>query len=202
MEIISIREIVIKENIYLSFDISTSCIGISIFDEKFDLIAIKALNFKLKKDEVTEDREILKGDVFKEFVVELTQYNILDIFIEEPLVKSNNVYTVNKLLKFNGICSYILRDYLGIIPKFMSVDNVRRIFCPEIVKIEKGKEVLKFKSLKIDPKMYIFEKVSKMYPIINWVYDKKEKLKTENLDITDSIALAHACFKTYYNVTK
>ena len=202
MEIIDFKDLGImipKDRVFLSFDISTSCIGVSIFNENFELRSVKALKMTKTKD-CQEDPEIIKGDGFKKFVEELNIYEIIDIFVEEPLVKSNNVYTVNKLLKFNGICSYILRDVLGIIPKFMSVDEVRRVFCPEMTEYDakKNKFTLKFKSRKIDPKTYIFEKISKDYENISWLFNKNGKLQTENFDITDSIALAKACFKKYY----
>ena len=202
MEIIDFKDLGImipKDRVFVSFDISTSCIGVSIFNENFELTSVKALKMTTNKD-CQDDPEIIKGDGFKKFVEELKIYEIIDIFVEEPLVKSNNVYTVNKLLKFNGICSYILRDVLGIIPKFMSVDEVRRIFCPEMTEYDakKNKFTLKFKSRKIDPKTYIFEKISKDYENISWLFNKNGKLKTENFDITDSIALAKSSFKKYY----
>ena len=202
MEIIDFKDLGImipKDRVFISFDISTSCIGVSIFNENFELTSVKALKMTTNKD-CQDDPEITKGDGFKKFVEELKIYEIIDIFVEEPLVKSNNVYTVNKLLKFNGICSYILRDVLGIIPKFMSVDEVRRIFCPEMTEYDakKNKFTLKFKSRKIDPKTYIFEKISKEYENISWLFNKNGKLKTENFDITDSIALAKASFKKHY----
>jgi hypothetical protein len=202
MEIIDFKDLGImipKDRVFVSFDISTSCIGVSIFNENFELTSVKALKMTTNKD-CQDDPEITKGDGFKKFVEELKIYEIIDIFVEEPLVKSNNVYTVNKLLKFNGICSYILRDVLGIIPKFMSVDEVRRIFCPEMTEYDakKNKFTLKFKSRKIDPKTYIFEKIAKDYENISWLFNKNGKLKTENFDITDSIALAKSSFKKYY----
>jgi hypothetical protein len=202
MEIIDFKDLGImipKDRVFVSFDISTSCIGVSIFNENFELTSVKALKMVTNKD-CQDDPEIIKGDGFKKFVEELKIYEIIDIFVEEPLVKSNNVYTVNKLLKFNGICSYILRDVLGIIPKFMSVDEVRRIFCPEMTEYDakKNKFTLKFKSRKIDPKTYIFEKIAKDYENISWLFNKNGKLKTENFDITDSIALAKSSFKKYY----
>jgi len=202
MEIIDFKDLGImipKDRVFVSFDISTSCIGVSIFNENFELTSVKALKMTTNKD-CQDDPEITKGDGFKKFVEELKIYEIIDIFVEEPLVKSNNVYTVNKLLKFNGICSYILRDVLGIIPKFMSVDEVRRIFCPEMTEYDakKNKFTLKFKSRKVDPKTYIFEKVAKNYENIAWLFNKNGKLKTENFDITDSIALAKSSFKKYY----
>jgi hypothetical protein len=202
MEIIDFKDLAIitaKDKVFISFDISTSCIGVSIFNENFNLTSVKALKM-IKTKDCEDDPEITKGDAFKKFVEDLKIYDIIDIFVEEPLVKSNNVYTVNKLLKFNGICSYILRDVLGIIPKFMSVDEVRRLFCPEMTEydMKKDKTILKFKSRKIDPKSYIFEKISKEYENISWILDKKGKLKTENYDITDSIALAKASFKKFY----
>lgn len=202
MEIINFKDLGImipKDRAFISFDISTSCIGVSIFNENFELISVKALKMTANKD-CNDDPEITKGDAFKKFVEQLKIYQIIDIFVEEPLVKSNNVYTVNKLLKFNGICSYILRDVLGVIPKFMSVDAVRRIFCPEMTEYDAKKNVftLKFKSRKIDPKTYIFEKIAKEYENISWIVNKNGKFKTENFDITDSIALAKASFKKYY----
>jgi hypothetical protein len=202
MEIIDFKDLGImipKDRVFVSFDISTSCIGVSIFNENFELTSVKALKMTTNKD-CQDDPEITKGDGFKKFVEELKIYEIIDIFVEEPLVKSNNVYTVNKLLKFNGICSYILRDVLGIIPKFMSVDEVRRIFCPEMTEYDakKNKFTLKFKSRKVDPKTYIFEKIAKDYENISWLFNKNGKLKTENFDITDSIALAKSSFKKYY----
>jgi hypothetical protein len=202
MEIIDFKDLAImtaKDKVFISFDISTSCIGVSIFNENFNLTSVKALKM-IKTKDCEDDPEIIKGDAFKKFVEDLKIYDIIDIFVEEPLVKSNNVYTVNKLLKFNGICSYILRDVLGIIPKFMSVDEVRRLFCPEMTEydMKKDKTILKFKSRKIDPNSYIFEKISKEYENISWILDKKGKLKTENYDIPDSIALAKASFKKFY----
>ena len=202
MEIIDFKDLGImipKDRVFVSFDISTSCIGVSIFNENFELISVKALKMTKNKD-CNDDPEIIKGDGFKKFVQELQIYDIIDIFVEEPLVKSNNVYTVNKLLKFNGICSYILRDILGHIPKFMSVDEVRRLFCPEMTEYDakKDKTILKFKSRKIDPKSYIFEKIANEYANIDWIKDKNGKFKTENYDITDSIALAKSSFKKYY----
>ena len=202
MEIIDFKDLGImipKDRVFVSFDISTSCIGVSIFNENFELTSVKALKMTTNKD-CQDDPEITKGDGFNKFVEELKIYEIIDIFVEEPLVKSNNVYTVNKLLKFNGICSYILRDVLGIIPKFMSVDEVRRIFCPEMTEYDekKNKFTLKFKSRKVDPKTYIFEKIAKDYENISWLFNKNGKLKTENFDITDSIALAKSSFKKYY----
>jgi len=202
MEIIDFKDLGVmipKDRVFLSFDISTSCIGFSMYNENFELISVKALKMSTNK-ECNDDPEIIKGDGFKKFVEELKIYEIIDIFVEEPLVKSNNVYTVNKLLKFNGICSYILRDILGVIPKFLSVDEVRRIFCPEMTEYDskKNKFILKFKSRKIDPKNYIFEKIAKEYQNINWLINKNGKFKTENYDITDSIALAKSSFKKFY----
>ena len=104
MEIIDFKDLGImipKDRVFLSFDISTSCIGVSIFNENFELRSVKALKMTKTKD-CQEDVEIVKGDGFKKFVEELKIYEIIDIFVEEPLVKSNNVYTVNKLLKLQA----------------------------------------------------------------------------------------------------
>ena len=71
-------------------------------------------------------------------------------------------------------------------------------FMVEIETEKKDKTILKFKSRKIDPKNYIFEKIAKEYENISWILDRNGKFKTENYDITDSIALAKASFKKFY----
>ena len=42
----------------------------------------------------------------------------------------------------------------------------------------------------IDKKMVICELVSDLEPQINWFYDKKNKLKTENFDLSDAYTCA------------
>mgnify|MGYP000063686582 CR=1 FL=1 len=77
----------------------------------------------------TQQKMIVEKQInlFKEYIAMYKEYNILDIFIEEPLIASNNQYTSNLLMKFNGICSYMLYTDLLVLPKHKSVHEIRKI---------------------------------------------------------------------------
>ncbi len=178
--------------IYLGFDISTTCIGISMFDNTGDLVEISHIELKTDKDILTEHRWIAKANHFKEYIQKFKEYNVLGIFIEEPLFGSNNAFTANLLMKFNGICSYLLYQELEILPEFISVYEVRKTLCPELIKINKGKEVLSFPK-DLDKKDYIFNKVKYRFKSIEWLKDKKGNHHKFNYDMSDAVAVAYAC---------
>ncbi len=185
-----------ENGLYLAFDISTSCIGFSIFNSDGILLDIRYIKMTTDKDVEVQNRYIAKANLFKEFIQEYKQYKIYKVIIEDPLVASNNVNTVNTLLRFNGICSYLIYQELSIIPEYLTVSEVRQLFCPEMCEFNKktNKMVLKFKSKGIDPKEYIQQKVSNLEPDLNWTYTKNNTLKTENFDMSDSYALGKAYF--------
>ena len=183
-----------NKKVYLSFDISTTCIGIAIFDESFTLINMKHLILKTDKDVLVENRWIAKSNIFKEYVETLKEYDVQGIYIEEPLARSNNVNTVNMLQKFNGIASYILYDALKIMPFYISVDDIRKTLCPELLVFKNKKWTMTFKSNNLDPKQYIFDKINKMIPNLDWIKNKKGELIDENYDMSDAIAVGLAVF--------
>lgn len=179
--------------IYLGFDISTSCIGISFFDEKGELFDIKHIKLKTDKMVLPEHRYLSKSGIFKEYIQDFKKYDVIGIFIEEPLVSSNNIFTANTLLKFNGICSFLLYQELNVVPQHLSVYEVRKIISPELIKInDKGKEVLSFPK-GIEQKEYIFTKIKNKFSKINWIYNKNGELIKENYDMSDAIAVGVAC---------
>lgn len=182
--------------IILALDISTSCIGISVLNNKAELLDLKHIKLKTDKDVKEEHRFLAKANVFKDYVTSLkSELKVNKVIIEEPLPNSLNRNTVNVLMKFNGVCSYIIMNELDILPTFISVRDVRKIVSPELVSIKKVggimKEVVSFPT-DVDKKHYIFEKVNKWYPNVTWLYDKNGKLKDENYDMTDSLALGLA----------
>lgn len=181
-----------EKGIYLAFDISTTCTGLAVFDENGVLIDLKHIIMKVDKGVLPENRYIPKANIFKKYVETYKDLNILGVFIEQPLIRSNNVYTANTLLRFNGICSYLIHSVLNVIPEFITVDEIRRTFCPEMCEFDPktGKMVLKFKKRNIEPKVYIQNKVSKMYPQLNWFYKKNsQELKPESYDMSDAVAV-------------
>jgi hypothetical protein len=184
-----------KINVYLAFDISTTCIGISLFNEIGNLLEINHLVLKTDSDVESDFRYLVKSNFFKDYIQKYKDYNVIDIFIEDPLLGSNNIFTAALLLKFNGICTYILHDEFKVLPKHITVHEVRKTMCPEFVKIDKkGKETLSFPK-ELDKKQYIQQKISKIFPDIEWVVDKKGKFSKYNYDISDSIAVGLAMLK-------
>ena len=125
---------------------------------------------------------------------------ITSVVIEEPLLNSNNIRTVQTLLRFNSFVCKVIYDTLGIVPEFISTYNSRKFAFPDLVQEnDKGKHVL-FGGLPkdIDKKMIVWEKVAKREPQIQWLYTKNNTLKKENFDQTD----AYCCVLGYMNQEK
>ena len=122
--------------------------------------------------------------------------------IEEPLLQSNNVYTIATLLRFNGMISKSVYDTIGVVPEFISSYDARKYGFPELMSVRKfkkdgsprtEKEISKSEPVlfgaydyDVDKKMVIFDKVCDLEPQITWFYDKKYKLKKENFDMSDA----------------
>jgi hypothetical protein len=117
------------------------------------------------------------------------------VIIEEPLLNSNNVYTIQTLLRFNTLICKTIYDIIGIVPEFISTYNSRKFAFPELVKENDKKKHVLFGGLPkdIDKKMVIWELVAKREPQIQWQYTKNQTLKKENFDQTD----AYTCVLGY-----
>ena len=129
--------------------------------------------------------------------MEYKNLGIVRVIIEEPLLNSNNINTVQTLMRFNSFICKEIYDILGIVPEFISTYNSRKFAFPELVQQnDKGKFVL-FGGLPkdIDKKMIIWEKVAKLEPQIQWLYTKNNTLKKENFDQTD----AYCCVLGFMN---
>ncbi len=204
-----------KPEFLLSLDVSTSTIGIALFEDLGDkgkLCLLSHVSPKVKPQPASKMEELFrKVEIFeKEFIlsinpqlgVSLKDLGITRVVIEEPLLQSNNVYTIATLLRFNGMISKSVYDTLGIVPEFISSYDARKFGFKELMGVRikkkdgtpladkviaKGKPVL-FGSydFKIDKKMLIWEKVSDLEPQIIWLFDKNNKLKKENFDMSDA----------------
>jgi hypothetical protein len=191
-----------------SLDISTTNIGSALWDSKGKLIELKHLELKIDKDVNVEDRDIHKAEMFKAYAIDYKERiskelngEIIHIIVEEPLGGSNNQNTVSLLFGFNGICRYILFEIFGIYPKKISVYDSRKLFLTELVKTtyKKGEKVetLSFpKEYLKDKKLYIWEKVCKLEPQIEWFYKKNSTEPKEMcFDMSDAYAVGHAGLK-------
>jgi len=191
-----------------SLDISTTNIGMALWDEKGKLIELKHLELKTDKNTPVENRDIHKAEIFRKYVLDFKERilyelngEIIHIIVEEPLGGSNNANTVSLLYGFNGICRYILYNIFNIFPIKISVYNSRKLFCKELVKITyiKGvkKETLSFPiEYRKEKKLYIWKKVCTLEPQIEWFYKKDGKTpKDMCFDMSDSYAVGYVGLK-------
>lgn len=192
-----------------SLDISTTNIGSALWDMNGKLMQLKHLALKIDKNVQVEDRDMYKAEMFREYVEEfkgmvLDKYlgEIEHVIVEEPLGGSVNPTTAALLFGFNGVCRYILYTAFGHYPKKISVHDSRKLFCPELVHAEKRKgkmvDVLSFPpEYRKDKKLYIWEKVSKLEPQIEWTYKRGTTDQPRDMcfDMSDSYAVGYAGLK-------
>jgi hypothetical protein len=178
----------------LGLDVSTKTVGVALFDiqnrELLELTHVSPVPKPKVEDKIEE--LILKSNIFKQKLESYVGLGIKYVVIEEPLLNSNNVYTVGTLMRFNTLVCKEVYDILGVVPQFISTYNSRKFAFPELVQEnDKGKFVL-FGGLPktIDKKNIIWDLVAKKEPQITWQYTKNSTLKKENFDMTDAYACA------------
>ena len=174
----------------LGLDVSTKTIGWALFDMMTEeLLELTHISPVPKPKEENKIKELfLKAEIFKQKLVEYKNLGITKVIIEEPLLNSNNVYTIQTLLRFNTLISKEIYDTLGVVPEYISTYNSRKFAFPDLVREnDKGKFVL-FGGLPkdIDKKMIIWDLVAKKEPQIKWQYTKNQTLKKENFDMSDA----------------
>lgn len=196
-----------ENGLILGLDVSTSCIGISLIEDKGTYGKLELLHHVtpiVKPKPASKMQELFeKARIFEEdFLNKYADVGITKVIIEEPLLRSNNVNTVATLLRFNGMISRAVYDTLGIVPEYISSYDARCYGFPELMAIrtinKKGepyteKEIAKKNPVlfgayddSVDKKTVVWELVADMEPQITWIYDKKGKLKKENFDMTDA----------------
>lgn len=209
--------------IIMGLDVSTVCIGVSIIadfgDGTPEIIKITHVSPKIPKKINGIEALLKRKEIFeKEFLTTLIGSGITDVVIEEPLLSSNNSYTVGTLLRFNGmICDSVYR-VLGIIPSFISSYDARTFSFPDLLairKFNKKGEILSLNLIKkalkdnhavlfgsypydIDKKVIMMNKVDELYPNIAWIKNKNGEIKKENYDACDSLV----CALAYVNINR
>lgn len=184
----------------LGLDISTKTIGWALFDmtgkELLELTHFTPV-IKPKCEDKLEEM-IKKVSLFEEKLLNYTDMGITKVIIEEPLLNSNNVFTVGTLLRYNSMITKAVYDTIGVIPTFISTYNSRKYAFPELMsENDKGRTVLFGGYPKdIDKKMVVWEMVAKREPQIVWQYTRNNTLKKENFDQAD----AYACVLGYMNM--
>jgi len=208
-----------KPEFILSLDVSTSTIGIALFEDLGDNCELKLLHHvspKIKPKPESKMEELFrKVEIFEtEFLSKYRDFGITNVVIEEPLLQSNNVYTVATLLRFNGMISRSVYDTLGVIPQFISSYDSRKYAFPELMALRRFKKdgtPLTEKQMAknepvlfggydfdVDKKYVLWEKVCELEPQITWFFDNKNKLKKETFDMSD----AYVCGLAFINQRK
>ena len=210
--------------IILGLDVSTACIGACIVkddgvSEYPEIIELTHKSPKVSKKIKGIEALFLRKNIFEEeFIKPLSSMGITDVVIEEPLLSSNNSYTVSTLLRFNGMVAECIYRILGIVPSFISSYDARAYSFPDLVSVRKYnkkgepyplKHVLK--ALKngdivlfgeypydIDKKTVMMDKVRDVYPDIVWACNEKGDIRKENYDACDALV----CALAYVNVNR
>lgn len=174
----------------LGLDISTKTIGWSLFDiQTQKLLELTHVSPVIKPKPEDKVEELLgKVNAFEDKLREYKDFGITKVVIEEPLLNSNNVWTVGTLLRYNSMITKSIYDILGIVPNYISTYNSRKFAWPELVQDNgKGKKVL-FGGLPkdVDKKELIWQKVSEAEPQIVWLYTRNNTLKKECYDQADA----------------
>ena len=186
----------------LGLDISTKTIGWAIFDiNGCKLLEASHFSPKIKQEPVDKmELLMLKSNAFSKHLEKYRDMGIASIVFEQPLLSSNNIFTVGTLIRFNTMFMKSCYDIFGIVHNFISTYDSRKYAFPDLMGINnKGKKVL-FGGLDmdIDKKHIIWEHVNLLCPEVEWHYDKNGKLKKENYDTSDAIT----CIIGYMNKIK
>ena len=183
----------------LGLDVSTRTIGWALFDiQSRELLELTHISPVPKPKEENKIKELLlKSEIFKSKLIQYKDLGITKVIIEEPLLNSNNVYTIQTLLRFNTLITKEIYDVLGIVPEYISTYNSRKFAFPELVKQNDKNKFVLFGGLPkdCDKKQIIWDLVAKREPQIQWLYTKNNTLKKENFDQTD----AYACVLGHMN---
>jgi Holliday junction resolvasome RuvABC endonuclease subunit len=181
----------------LALDISTTCIGYSIFNsEDGSLVELNCVKFnsKLTKFEKLEE--------FKKVTEYFKKFNIKYIAIEEPLKKFAGKFssadTISLLNFFNGMISSYLYLEFGMEPFYFNVNNARSLaFGKKSSSNNQGLENQDADKGGNSKKHEVWNKVMQLEPLIQWRYGpKSRKLLDENYDMADSYVIGLAMLIT------
>ena len=197
--------------IILGIDISTACLGVSLarYDgTNVEILKISHVKPKISRKIKGTESLFMKTKQFKEqFIEKYKDIGLTDIIIEEPLPNSQNNNTVTTLLRFNGMISQSIYEATGVVPKYISSYDARKYAFPELMAVRKFnkkgeqynekkiKNALKNNELVLygdypfscEKKYIIWNKINEKYPNIEWIFNKKNELVTENFDASDSL---------------
>jgi Holliday junction resolvasome RuvABC endonuclease subunit len=161
-------------------DISTTCIGFGIVDEKKNLIHYDKLKFKQTEKLQLEE----KASMFREKLSELSElYWPSMIKVEEPLKsfgRKTTAHTMSILQAFNAMCRYVVFDEYGDIPQQVAARSAR-----------KSMGILQRKKRpKNEIKKLVIDAVQKRFPSFTYTLTPMGNPKPGTDDMADAIVIA------------
>lgn len=167
---------------HLGFDISTSVIGIYGLDENCKTVYKDTIDFKNKTKFPTL---LSKAQYFSDYLKKhFTDDEVETFCIEEALQmfqnKRSSAKVISILMKFNGICSWILYSHFGMEPFYLGATTARKKFGLTIPKGIKAKKFL-MNHLHSDPEFKD-----------NIKYTKTGSVKPNIYDLADAYVIAKA----------
>lgn len=195
-----------EKKLILGLDVSTKTTGIVLMlvegDEK-KIILVTHCAPKISAKIKGMESLFLKKNIFEdEFLKKYLDIGITHVIIEEPLIYGPNAKAVAPLLRFNALISDSIYRLLGIVPDYISSYDARSNAFPELMakrKFNKKGEKISESQLKksepvlfgdfgdIDKKQVILDKVSDVFPDIEWLLDKNNEKVKESYDSSDAI---------------
>jgi len=167
----------------LGLDISTTVVGIALFNSEDKICNLEYIKFKQKTTLFERlDDFINHIDKLSEALnLEDGESKIKHISIEEPLKKFkgkfSNADTIQKLTMMNAMISGYMYKKFNVEPRYYNVNTARKMVFPSLVIPQSAP----------NKKYMIWEKVVEREPQINWKYSKRtHKLIQENFDMTDA----------------
>jgi len=167
----------------LGLDISTSVIGLSLFNDEDKICSLEYIKFKQKST------LFQKLDDFTDYIDKLDEAlflkeNLKHISIEEPLKKFkgkfSNAETIQKLTFMNAMVSACIYKKFKIEPRYHNVNTARKIVFPTLTIPQSAS----------NKKYLIWEKVVEKEPQINWKYSKQtHQLTKESFDMSDAYVI-------------
>lgn len=159
-------------------DISTSITGVTVLDNKGKIVYNKAWDTRKYKD-FFDKAEFIQGKI-----IELCKiYDLKSVYIEQSLQSFRSGFssakTLSSLSRFNGIVSWLVYQYSGIKPEYLSATSARKSCGIKVPKGQKAKEVVVKFLLDNEPKFVV-------------EYTKFGNVKPECFDKADSIVIARA----------
>ena len=86
------------KQVLMGLDVSTACIGISIIiddgSQYGKIVELTHINPKVSSKIKGIEQLFLKKKIFQEFLIKYKDFGIDEVIIEEPLMRSNNIFTV------------------------------------------------------------------------------------------------------------